>query len=70
LFSDSVHGIPGPGVCRLASLPDKVLREKEIPWDAKLYDRFISDLELKGYTKKSINSYVKLAMVAEVNLLI
>ncbi|MBL7194820.1 MAG: hypothetical protein ISS64_00765 [Desulfobacterales bacterium] len=31
LFSDSVHGIPYTGVCRLVSLPDKVLREKEIP---------------------------------------
>ena len=27
--------------------------------NAKLYDRFISDLELKGYAKRSINSYVK-----------
>ena len=25
----------------------------------KLYDRFISDLELKGYAKRSIDSYVK-----------
>lgn len=28
----------------------------------KLYDRFVSDLELKGYAKRSIDSYVKSVM--------
>jgi len=32
------------------------IKKKRDTMNAKLYDQFISDLELKGYAKRSINS--------------
>ena len=34
-------------------------KEKEDAMSTKLYEKFVSQLELKGYAKRSINSYLK-----------
>ena len=49
-------------------LPDKEFpafgrtKEKEDAMSTKLYEKFVSQLELKGYAKRSINSYLKSVM--------